>query len=184
MVPAQAPDVKQIRGGRTRPSFRVATPCYTKVTQRHKSFVLDSKPGVLKHVSLVDQKAWRQYQAHLERTTPLERAEFYARQMEARGVTSPWILEKHLNEPFARVWRALKLLQLPEPIRKFLKEHRTPEYVRYFTERKLLGLLKLGDTRAAWRQFRTMVDAAEHDAGLWKVRDQGEGSPPSPQDVR
>jgi hypothetical protein len=178
LVPLQAPGVKHIGAGVPRPSLRVATPCYTKVTQRHKSYVLGSKPNALKHVSRVDQKAWKQYQSHLERTSPLDRAEFYARQMEIRKVTSPWILEKHLNEPFGRVWRALKLLGLPEPIRKFLKEHRTPEYVRYFTERKLLALLKLGDSRSAWRGFREMVGEAEQETGIWNVRNPREGSGP------
>ena len=176
MVPLQAPGVKHLGG--TRPKLRVATPCYSRISKRRREFILSSKPEPLKHLREIDQKVWQQYQSHLERVTPLDRAEFYARQMEARGVKSPWILEKLLDEPFGRVWRALKLLQLPEPIRLFLKEQRQPGYLRYFTERKLLGLIRLGDTRTAWRRFREMIGEAEREAGIWRMRDRGEGSVP------
>lgn len=154
----------------SRPSLRVATPCYTRFSKRHKQFVLESKPQALEHLARIDQKALRQYQNHLERISPLDRAEYYARQMELRKIRSPWMLEKLLNEPFGRVWRALKLLGLSQPIREFLKAQRSPEYVRFFTERRLLGLLKLGDSRSAWREFRIMAGQADREAGIWKTR--------------
>ncbi len=77
--------------------------------------------------------------------------------MEARRIPSVAGLERLLGEPALRIWRSLKLLDLPEPVQRFLKEHRGPETLRYFTECKLLQLLKLGDARAIWRRFREMV---------------------------
>lgn len=161
-APLQAPAANP--SGRT---FRVATPCYRRVSGRKTQLILGDKPDPLKHLDRIDQTIWEQYQVHLKRTTPLERARFYARQMEARGLKSTAALERALGEPFHRVWRALRLLELPEPVQRYLEEHRTPDMVRYFAERKLLTLLKLRDPRAIWRRFQEMLAEARREAGVW-----------------
>lgn len=167
MVPLRALSAKQFGAPKRRP-LRAPTPCYTRWADRRQEFVLGGKPDALKGVGTIHNKVWNQYQSHLDRTTPLERARFYARQMEARGLRSTAALERQLGEPSLRVWRALKLLELPEPIQQFLNEHRTPEVVRYFTERKLLELLKLGDARRIGRRFQEMVAEADKEAGVWR----------------
>ncbi len=48
-----------------------------------------------------------------------------------------------LGEPVNRVGRSIKLLELPEPIKRFLAEHRTQEIIRYFSERRLGELVGL-----------------------------------------
>jgi hypothetical protein len=79
------------------------TPYYSRSVDRRKEFVLGSKPGVLKGVGSIHKKVWKQYQTHLSRTTPLERAEFYAREMKERRMRS---------------FRALSLLQEEYKLRK------------------------------------------------------------------
>jgi len=120
----------------------------------------------------IDQAAWKQYETYLNRTTPLERAEFYARKMEGGRFRSIRALARSLGEHVSGVARHLKLLELPELIQDWLREHRTPEFVRFFTEKRLLGLLPLGDSRAAWKQFQTMVEEATRNSGIWSAPQQ------------
>ena len=160
--------MKHPNAAEPRPIFRVSTPCYTRCVNRHKEIVPAPKPNALKHLGLIDQKAWEQYEAHLKRLSPLEEAEFYARQMEARRLRSQAALARCLGKPLNRLSRVLKLLELPEPIKAFLREHRTPVYLRYFSEPRLTELLRLGDARTAWRRFREMVAQADREAGVWR----------------
>ncbi len=152
--------------------LRDVTPYYSRSVDRRKEFVLGPKPGVLKGLGSIDKKVWKQYQTHLNRTTPLERAEFYAREMMERRMRSFRALSLLLGEPVNRVGRYIKLLDLPEPVKAFLRQHREPEYLRYFTERRLQELARQGDSRAAWRRFQAMVREAEQDAGIWRNNGQ------------
>jgi len=151
-----------------RRTLRAGTPFYTRHVNRRKELVLSEKPEVLRHLGSLDKKAWKQYQTVLKRErTPLEEAEFYARQMESRGLKSITSLARLLKLDRKRVSRHLLLLGLPEPIKRFLAEHRTPEYLRYFSERKLHELVRL-DARSAWRRFQAMVREAQQEAGIWR----------------
>jgi hypothetical protein len=62
----------------------------------------------------------------------------------------------------------MKLLALPDPIKDFLRQHREPEYLRYFSENRLQDLVRIGDARAIWRRFQVMVKEANQQAGIWK----------------
>ena len=76
-----------------------------------------------------------------------------------------------LGEPVNRVGRYIKLLELPEPIKAFLRAHREPKYLRYFSERRLGELARL-DARSAWRRFQAMVREAAREAGIWNSNGQ------------
>jgi hypothetical protein len=130
--------------------------------------VLSEKPEVLRHFGYLHKKVLKQYQTLLKRErTPLEEAEFYVRQMESRGLKSLAALARLLRMPAKRVSRHVLLLGLPEPIKRFLTEHREPEYLRYFSERRLRELVRL-DPWSAWRRFQAMVAEARREAGIWK----------------
>jgi hypothetical protein len=143
------------------------TPCFTRVYGRHREFILDPKPEILKHVETIEQKVWQQYQVHLKRVPPMERAVFYSNQLELRGLRSQQALAEFLNEPVARITRHLRLLDLPEPVRRSLLESQNPAQLRYFTERRLRELLKVKDPRTAWRRFQGMLLEADREAGVW-----------------
>jgi len=140
---------------------------FTRAQGKRRFFALDEKPDVLKHLDTVDHRAWEQYQAHLERITPLERAEFYRNLMDQRHFKSICALARAVGKDESGIRPYLNLLKLPGPIRQFLKEHRTPAYVRYFSEKRLRELLKFTDSRAAWRRFREMLRQARREAGVW-----------------
>jgi hypothetical protein len=131
--------------------------------------VLSEKPEVLRHLGSLHKKVLKQYQTLLKRErTPLEEAEFYVRQMESRGLKSLAALARLLRLPTKRVSRHVLLLGLPEPVKRFLAEHREPGVLRYFSERRLHELVRL-DARSAWRRFQAMVAEARREAGIWKV---------------
>jgi hypothetical protein len=152
---------------RPRP-LRAVTAYYTRFTQRHKEFVLGEKPDVLKHAKSLKKGIWRQYQNYLKRTPPIERAEFYVREMKERRVGGLRALSILLDEPVERVTRLVRLLRLPEPVKAILRKRRAPEILRYFTETRLGELLKLRDSRTVWRRFQEMLREAESEPSIWK----------------
>ena len=171
MVALRLLPTKQLPLPEGRP-LRDITPYFSRSVDRRKEFVLGPKPGVLKGVGSVDKKVWKQYQTHLSRTTPLERAEFYAREMKERRMRSFRALSLLLGEPINRVGWYVKLLDLPEPIKTFVRKHREPQYLRYFTANRLHELVRLGDSRAAWWRFQDMVREADREAGVWRTNGQ------------
>ncbi len=152
---------------------------YTRAQGKRRFFALDEKPALLKHLDTIDQQAWEQYEAHLKRIPPLERAESYRRLMEEMKVRSVCALARALGKDEAGLRQYMKLLKLPAPIQSYLKENRDPAMVRYFSENRLSELLKLGDPRAAWRRFQEMVAEARREAGIW-TQPSGEVSMKSP----
>jgi len=87
--------------------------------------------------------------------------------MKERRTRSFRALSLLLGEPVNRVGRYIKLLELPEPVKAFLRQHREPKYLRHFSERRLGELVRL-DARSAWRRFQAMVREADRDAGIWR----------------
>ncbi len=151
-----------------RRTLRVETPYYTRLNAGRKELVLSEKPAALRHLGSLNKKILKQYQTHLKRErTPLEEAEYYLRQKDSRGLRSLAALARLLKVPKKRVTRHVQLLGLPEPIRRFLAEHQTPEYIRYFSEGRLHELIRL-EPRSAWRRFQQMIQEARQEAGIWR----------------
>jgi hypothetical protein len=94
--------------------------------------------------------------------------------MEEMKVRSVCGLARALGRDEAGIRQYLKLLKLPAPIQEYLKEHRDPATVRYFSENRLSELLKVGDPRAAWRKFQDMLAEVRREAGIWT---QSSGAP-------
>ncbi len=85
-------------------------------------------------------------------------------------------LARAIGKDEAAVRKYMSLLKLPEPIQRFLREHRTPNHVRYFSEKRLRELLKLRDPRAAWRRFQEMLAKAHRKAGRLCTQPNGDPS--------
>lgn len=138
--------------------------------------MLGEKPQALKHLGSIHEAVWEQYDNYTKRITPLERAEFYRRLMDEKRLKSMCALARSVGKDEAAIRKYMNLLKLPDPIQQFLREHRTPEYVRYFNERRLRELLKLRDPRLAWRRFQTMVGEAHREAGRLRTHPNGDPS--------
>ena len=154
-----------------RRTLRAASHYFEVSRHRSREAILGSRPEALKHLHRIDQKVWKQYQTHLGRISPLERAEFYGRHMRERGLRSASAVARAIGEADHVVRRYLRLLDLPDPIREYLRVHKTPEIVRYFTERRLRELVRIKYARAACRQFQSMVAKAKREARVWKRLD-------------
>jgi hypothetical protein len=93
--------------------------------------------------------------------------------MAQKGLKSICALARSLGKDEAGIRQYLNLLKLPAPIQDYLKDHRDPATLRYFSEKCLKGLLRL-DPRAAWRRFQEMLAQAHQEAGIWS---QPQGDP-------
>jgi len=143
-----------------RRTLRAFTQFYTTSLHRTKRLVLSQKPAELAHLELVDQHAWEKYQTYLQRTSPLERAEFYQRQMKERGLRTAQAVAAVVGESGDMVRRHLRILELPETVRTYLRDNRTPENLRFFSLRELLKLVRVGDPKATTRRFRELLAEA------------------------
>jgi len=92
--------------------------------------------------------------------------------MAQKKINSICALARSVGKDESGIRQYVNLLTLPAPIQQFLKANRTPAYVRYFSEKRLRELLKLGDPRAAWRRFQQMVADARREAGIWSQFEQ------------
>ena len=156
----------------SRRTLKAVTPYHTRLVNQRKELVFAEKPAALRHLGSLNKKVLKQYQTLLKRErTPLEEAGFYVQQMESRGLKSLASLARLLGLPKKRVTRHVQLLGLPEPIKRFLTEHRTPEYIRYFSEGRLHELVRL-DARSAWRCFQALIVEAQREAGIWRSNGQ------------
>ncbi|MFH1226902.1 MAG: hypothetical protein V1701_03230 [Planctomycetota bacterium] len=145
----------------------VKIPYYTIHQNRKQVFVLTKKPEALEHLNSINQRTWKQYQAYLNKITPVEKASFYNRLKKRHGVNSIRALAKITGEDWSRIAKILKVLELPEPILQFLRENKTPGLMRYFTEKRLRQLVLFKDHRLLYRKFKLMVEDARKQTGLW-----------------
>ena len=162
------PDGRHEPSATPRPrSLRALRRFFTRTRDRYRRFVLGEKPEALKDLNSIDERVWEQYENYAKRITPLERAEFYRRLMGEKKLKSMCALARAVGKDEAAIRKYMSLLKLPEPIQQFLREHRTPNYVRYFNEDRLRELLKLSDRRVAWRRFQEMVAEADRQGPHW-----------------
>jgi hypothetical protein len=84
--------------------------------------------------------------------------------MEREGLKTTRAVARVTGEDHSRVARVLKILELPEPVLKYLRSHDSPAIVSCFTEKKLRELVALGEPRRIWEEFQRLV------------RELGEGS--------
>jgi hypothetical protein len=134
----------------------VATPFYRRYEHRQAVFELGEKPEVFGEGSITE-RAWHNYQVYLNRVRPVTRAEFYKRLLERHGCQSIRALSRITGEDHSRIARVLKVLELPEPILDYLRNHDSPAVVGYFTEHRLRELIALRDPAKAWDRFQTML---------------------------
>jgi len=144
----------------------VVSPYFTRAEGKRRFFALDEKPDLLKHLDTIDRRAWKQYETHLRRIPPLERAEFYRGLIEQKKLRSVCALARLLGQQEEGLRPYLNLLKLPEPIQRFLKENRTPTFMRFFSAKRLAPLVKL-EAREGWRRFQRMVVQARRKPSLW-----------------
>ncbi len=142
-------------------TYWVEFPFYFAVDNHKKHFCLGYRPGDLDYIEIINKKALRKHRAYLNRLDrfPLDKAEFYLRLKESQGINSVRGLSKISGEDWSYIARVMRLLNLPEAIKGFLRNNKgDPAIVKLFTLRRLLDIVRQGDKDIPLRYFREIVE--------------------------
>jgi len=148
-------------------TFWYEFPFFMMVSGFRQKLCLGQHPEDLADVDTIEQKAWERHQSYLNRLEqfPLEKAEYYARLKEARGVTTVWGLAKITGEDWSHIARILRAQELPEPVKGFLQSNKSdPAIVRFFHLRRLLDIVQQGEERLQIARFRELMEELENGA--------------------
>lgn len=77
--------------------------------------------------------------------------------MRSTGASSIRQLAEMTGEDWSYIAKVLKTLGLPEGIRNFLMKSPCEEVVKHFHLRRLLEILRAGDTEAQFARFRDIL---------------------------
>jgi len=77
--------------------------------------------------------------------------------MQSTGASSIRHLAEIAGEDWSHIARVLRILELPSPIRDFLRCHPDPLIVKKFHLRRLLELVHLGDADLQFSRFREVL---------------------------
>lgn len=139
-------------------------PFYTIITRAKQRFCLGYRPEDLEHIDTITQNALRAHQACLNRLArfPLDKAEYYLRLKEAHGINSVRGLSEVTGEDWSYIARILRTLNLPEPVKDFLKSSKNnPAILSFFHLRKLLDIIRQGEERLQFARFRELMQEFE-----------------------
>ena len=131
-------------------------PYYTVINKAKQHFRLGSRPQDLSDIETIEQKAWEKHQSYLNRLErfPLDKAEYYLRLKEVHGVRSVRGLARITGEDWSCVARILRIPELPDTIKDFLKSNKEVALiVKLFSLRKLLDIIRQGEERLQMARF-------------------------------
>jgi len=97
---------------------------------------------------------------------PIKKAEYYERLMQSTGASSIRQLAEITGEDWSYIAKLLKILDLPEGIREYLRNPNEPEVFKYFHLRRLLELVRLTDQDAQTERFCHMLQDATNGCSL------------------
>ena len=104
---------------------------------------------------------------HLDRLErfPLDKAEYYINLKESHGVNSIRALGKLTGEDWSYIAKILRTLELPEPIKDFLRNNKNnPDIIQFFHLRKLLDIVRQGEERLQLSRFRELMQEFEESS--------------------
>jgi len=140
------------------------TPFYRIFRNARQRFCLGNRPEDLEHLLTIEKRAWERHLAHLNRLErfPLDKAEYYIRLKESRGVNSIRELGKLTGEDWSYIAKILRTLELPGPIKDFLRNNKNNSAIlQFFHLRKLLDIVRQGEERLQLGRFRELMQEFE-----------------------
>lgn len=141
-------------------------PFYIIIKSRRQKFCMGYRPEDLTHIETIEQKVWKKHQSHLNRLEyfPLDKAEYYLRLKEAHGVNTVRDLSRITGEDWSYIAKLLRILSLPNPIKKFLRKNKEdPVIVKQFPLNKLLDIVRQGEERLQLSRFGEFLGEVEAD---------------------
>ena len=139
-------------------------PFYTIIRSFRQKFCLGERPEDLDHIATIEQRTWEKHLTHLNRLErfPLDKAEYYLRLKESRGVNSIRELAKITGEDWSYIAKIIRTLELPDSIKDFLRSNKSnPAILQFFHLRKLLDIVRQGEERQQLTRFREMIEELE-----------------------
>ena len=123
----------------------------------------------------IRKREWDRHQAYLERLEqfPLDKADYYVRMRENYAINTVRGLGQLTGEDWSKIAKLLRILDLPDAIKGYLRNHKDePEIVEFFTLGRLLDIVRSGNEREQLYQFRKMMYDADLEVGLVPERER------------
>jgi len=139
-------------------------PFYTIIKSFRQKFCLGNRPEDLDRIVTIEKRTWERHLAHLNRLErfPLDKAEYYLRLKESRGVNSMRELANITGEDWSYIAKIIRTLELPESIKDFLRSNKSnPVILQFFHLRKLLDIVRQGEERLQLSRFRELMEEFE-----------------------
>jgi len=136
-------------------------PFFISITNFKRKICFGTRPEDLADMGVIQQKAWKRHQSHLNRLSrfPLDKAEYYQRLKDVHAVNTVRGLSKITGEDWSYIAKILRILSLPESIKDFLRNNKSnPEIVKFFTLRRILNIVRQGEERLQLSYFRLLVE--------------------------
>jgi len=144
-------------------TYWVEFPFYFALDNHKKYICFGYRPEDLNYIDTINKKALKRHRAYLNRLDhfPLDKAELYLRLKESHGVNSVRDLSKITGEDWSYIAKVLRVLELPDPIKDFLRNNKNnPETVQFFNLSKLLDIVREGEEDAQIVKFRHYLEKA------------------------
>ncbi|MFH1847471.1 MAG: hypothetical protein ABH869_07975, partial [Candidatus Omnitrophota bacterium] len=101
-------------------------PFFIIINDARQKFCLGNRPEDLAYIDTITQRALNKHQTYLDRLErfPLDKAEYYLRLKEVRGINTVRGLSEVTGEDWSCIARILRTLNLPEPVKNFLRSNK------------------------------------------------------------
>jgi len=142
-------------------TYWVEFPFYFALDNHKKYICFGYRPEDLAHLDTIHKKALKKHQVYLNRLDrfPLDKAELYLRLKESHGANSVRELSKITGEDWSYIAKLLRLLDLPEPIKDFLRNNKNiPGVVKLFNLHRLLDIVRQGEEAFQLACFKEAVE--------------------------
>lgn len=142
-------------------TYWVEFPFYFAFDNHKKRICFGYRPEDFEYIEIINKRALRKHQAYFNRLDrfPLDKAELYLRLKESHGVSSVRGLSKITGEDWSYIAKVLRVLELPEPIKEFLRNNKSDHVtVKTFNLSKLLDIVQQGEEKLQLKYFREIVE--------------------------
>lgn len=134
------------------------TSFFTRAYDKGCLFVRGRKPTELAKISKISQRRWHQHEHDQERENPILTGLRYLRLFEQESVRTYAQAAEIVGVSRQRVYQLVSLVtKLPDEIKDVLMRNDDPAVLRYFTERRLRPITKVGDDARQALLFRRML---------------------------
>ena len=139
-------------------------PFYTIIRSFRQKFCLGERPEDLDCITTIEKRGWEKHLTYLNRLErfPLDKAEYYLRLKESQDINSIRGLAKITGEDWSYISKIIKTIDLPDPIKDFLRSNKSnPAILQFFHLRRLLDIVRQGEERLQLSRFRELMEEFE-----------------------